>query len=180
VSCVNKGNWGKPKQDRSNTSDGATEVKKRRTKADRKIGFIEQIHLKIGGKELAILWSIEVNWSLQVGTNSAKGFRRAKAILDRTDNFNPTFVRSPIAVVCSCFPRCSQCSVGAREARWPSKEASTSVFCLWSTQPIEEKLYKVGEGTICCIDGLKVASALFLVIPYHSTFFSTSQGYNKE
>jgi hypothetical protein len=49
------GNLGKPKQDRSNTSDGATEVKKRCPKVDRKIGFIEQIYFKISRKELAIL-----------------------------------------------------------------------------------------------------------------------------
>jgi hypothetical protein len=52
--------------------DGATKVKKRRPKADRKIGFIEQIYFKISGKELAILRSFEVNRSLPVGTNSAK------------------------------------------------------------------------------------------------------------
>jgi hypothetical protein len=46
--------------------------------------------------------------------------------------------------------------------------------------PSKKKLHIVGEGTICCIDGLKEASALFSVIPYHSTFFSASQGYNKE
>jgi hypothetical protein len=31
-----------------------------------------------------------------VGTNSAKNFRRAEAILNRADNFNPTFVRTPL------------------------------------------------------------------------------------
>jgi hypothetical protein len=42
-----------------------------------------------------------------VGTNSAKGFRKAEAILNITDNIKPTFVRSPIADVCSCFSHCS-------------------------------------------------------------------------
>ena len=38
-----------------------------------------------------------------MGTNLAKSFLRAEAISNRTDNIDSTFVRSPIAIVCSCF-----------------------------------------------------------------------------
>jgi hypothetical protein len=50
-------------------------------------------------------------------TNSTKGFRRAEAISDTTNNIDSTYVRSHIATICSCFPRCCQCSAGAGETR---------------------------------------------------------------
>jgi hypothetical protein len=43
-----------------------------------------------------------------------------------------------------------------------------------------KKNYRVREGTICCTNGFQEASALFSSIPHHSTFFTTSQGYNEE
>jgi hypothetical protein len=38
-----------------------------------------------------------------------------------------------------------------------------------------ERNYRAREGTICYVDGLQKASALFEVIPHHSTFVLTSQ-----
>jgi hypothetical protein len=43
-----------------------------------------------------------------------------------------------------------------------------------------KKNYRVGEGTICCTNGFQEASALLQNIPYHSTFFTTPQGYNEK
>jgi hypothetical protein len=63
-----------------------------------------------------------------MGSGSAKSFRRVKAILDRLDNINSTFARGSIALICSSFPLCSQCSACAREARWPGQKTSTVYF----------------------------------------------------
>jgi hypothetical protein len=49
-------------------------------------------------------------------------FQRVKAILDRLDNINSTVARGSIALICSSFPLCSQCSACAREARWPGQK----------------------------------------------------------
>jgi hypothetical protein len=81
-----------------------------------------------------------------MGTNSAKSLRRAEAVVDRTNNLNPTFIRNSIAVVCSCFPHCGQCSAGARKAGWPSKEPCASVLRLQSKKnyiELEKVLYAV-------------------------------------
>jgi hypothetical protein len=80
---------------------------KRCPKIDRKVGIIEYIYFKISREELAILRSAEISQSLSMGTNSAKGFQRDEAISNRTDNIDSTFIRSPIATVCSCFSHCS-------------------------------------------------------------------------
>jgi hypothetical protein len=51
-----------------------------------------------------------------MGTTSAKGLRRSESISDTTNNIDSTFVRSPVATVCGCFPRCSQCSAASHAA----------------------------------------------------------------
>jgi hypothetical protein len=42
------------------------------------------------------------------------------------------------------------------------------------------QLHRARESIICCIDGLQKASALLPNASYHSTFFTTAQGHNKE
>jgi hypothetical protein len=65
-----------------------------------------------------------------------------------------------------------------------SRMAKQRSKCQYTSSPkylaIKGKLHKVGEGTICCTDGIQKASALFPDVPYHSTFFATSQGYNEK
>jgi hypothetical protein len=39
-----------------------------------------------------------------MGSGSAEGFRRIKAIPDRLDNFNSTFIRNSVAPVCGYLP----------------------------------------------------------------------------
>jgi hypothetical protein len=63
-----------------------------------------------------------------MGSGSAKGFRRAKAILDRLDNTNSTFARGSIALICSNLSLYSQCGACTGEARWPGQKTSTSIF----------------------------------------------------
>jgi ribonuclease HI len=93
-------------------------------------------------------------------SGSTEGFQRVKAILDRLDNSNSTFIRNSVTPVCDCLPFCSQCGTCTGEARWPSKKTSTSILRLRSTQFIKEKLHKIGEGVVCCVNGLQKASAL--------------------
>jgi hypothetical protein len=60
------------------------------------------------------------------------------------------------------------------------KETSPSLLRLQSIKSIKKELHRVGEGTICCIDDFQEASALFLVLPYNSTFVSTLKGHHKK
>jgi hypothetical protein len=96
-----------------------------------------------------------------MGSGSAESLRGAEAVLNRFNNSNPTFIRDPVTPICGCFPCCGQCGTCTGETRWPNKKASTDILCLRSTQPIKEKLHRIGEGIVCCIDGLEEASTLF-------------------
>jgi hypothetical protein len=51
------------------------------------------------------------------------------------------------------------------------------VYCLRSFKLIKEKLYRIGEGVVCCLNGLQEASALFSSIPYNCSFITASKGY---
>jgi hypothetical protein len=60
------------------------------------------------------------------------------------------------------------------------KKASTGILCLRSAQPIKEELHRIGEGTVCCIDGLQKASTLLPSISHNSTFITTPEEHNEE
>jgi hypothetical protein len=115
-----------------------------------------------------------------MGSDSTKGFLRVKAILDRLDNSNSTFIRNSVTPVCGSLSFHSQCDTCTGEARWPSKKTSTSILRLQSTQFIKEKLHRIGEGAICCANGLKKASALLSSLSYNSPFITTSERHNEK
>jgi hypothetical protein len=115
-----------------------------------------------------------------MGSSSTKGFRKVKVILDRLDNSNSTFIRDSVTPVCGSLSFCSQCGTCTGEARWPSKKTSTSILRLRSTQFIKEKLHRIGEGIVCCVNGLQKASALLSSISHNSPFIATSEGYNEK
>jgi hypothetical protein len=60
------------------------------------------------------------------------------------------------------------------------KKTSTSVLRLRSTHLIKEKLHRIGEGIVCCVNGLQKALALLSSISYNSPFITTSEGYNEK
>jgi hypothetical protein len=155
-----------------NTKKGAQRLVRRLASLNRFISRSTERNLPF----FEILKSTEVfKWG-----PAAKGFRRIKAILNRLDNINSTFTRGSIALICSSLSHCSQCGACTGEARWPGQKTSTNIFCLRSSKLIKEKLYRVGEGVICRIDGLKEASTLFPSISYNCSFVTTSEGLNEE
>jgi hypothetical protein len=106
-----------------------------------------------------ILKSAEV---FQWGSAQQRAFKELKQyLIDLTTLINSTFARGSITLICSSLSLCSQCGVCTGEARWPGQKTSTSVFRLQSSKLIKEKLYRIGEGAICCVDGLLEASTLF-------------------
>jgi hypothetical protein len=44
----------------------------------------------------------------------------------------------------------------------------------------KKKLYRIGEGVICCVNGLQEASALFSSISHNCSFITASEGHNEE
>jgi hypothetical protein len=60
------------------------------------------------------------------------------------------------------------------------KKTSTSILRLRSTQFIKEKLHRIGEGAICCANGLQKASTLLSSLSYNSPFITTSERHNEK
>jgi hypothetical protein len=116
----------------------------------------------------------------QWGPAQQKSLRRVKTISNRFDNSNSTFIRSSATSVCGCVPFCGQCGTCTGEARWPSEKTSTGILRLRSTQFIKEKLHKIGESIVCCVDGLQEASTLFSSISYNSAFITTFEGHTEK
>jgi hypothetical protein len=103
-----------------------------------------------------------------------------KAVFDRSNNSNSTFARGSITPVCSIFSFYSQRSACTEEARWPSQKASPSILCLRSSKFIKGKLYIIGEGVVCGVNGLQEASTLFPSISHNCSFITAFEGYNEE
>jgi hypothetical protein len=61
-----------------------------------------------------------------------------------------------------------------------NQKASPSILGLRSSKLIKEKLYRIGEGVVCCLNRLQEASALFSSIPYKCSFITASEGYHEE
>jgi hypothetical protein len=115
-----------------------------------------------------------------MGSDLAESLRGAEAVLNRFNNPNPTFITDTVTPICGRFPYCGQCGTCTGETRWPNKKASTDILRLRSTQPIKEKLHSIGEGIVCCIDGLQEALTLLSSISYNSAFITTLKGHNEE
>jgi hypothetical protein len=60
------------------------------------------------------------------------------------------------------------------------KKQAPVYFVSESSKLIKEKLYRIGEGVVCCLNGLQEASALFSSIPYNCSFITASEGYHEE
>jgi hypothetical protein len=54
------------------------------------------------------------------------------------------------------------------------------VYFIFEVLSPSKRNYTELEKVLCCSNGLQKASALFPVIPYHSTFVSTSEGHHKK
>ena len=44
----------------------------------------------------------------------------------------------------------------------------------------KKKLYRIGEGVVCCVNGVQEASALFSSISHNCSFITTPEGYHEE
>jgi hypothetical protein len=45
---------------------------------------------------------------------------------------------------------------------------------------LSKKNYRIGEGVVCCVNGLQEASTLFSSISHNSSFVTAPEGHNEE
>jgi hypothetical protein len=123
-----------------------------------------------------VLKSAEV---FQWGPIQQKAFEELKQYLIELTNLTPPSSEVPLLLYVAASHAAVSASLVQEKQDGQAKKQVTVYFISKVLSP-SKKNYRVGEGTTCCIDGLQKASTLFPVIPYHSTFFSASQGHNKE
>jgi hypothetical protein len=112
-----------------------------------------------------ILKSAEV---FQWGPAQQKAFKELKQFLIDLTTLTPPSPEDPLLLYVAASH--SECGTCAGEARWPSQKASSSVLRLRSFKSVKEKLYRIGEGAICCVNGIQKASALFSSISHNCSF----------
>ena len=112
-----------------------------------------------------------------MGISSAKSLRRTEIVFDRFNNSNPTSARGSSAAVCGSFALCSKCGACSGEDGRAIEKVGSSILCFRSSQFIKEKLYRIGEGVVCRLNGLQEASTLFSSIPYNCSFITAFEGY---
>jgi hypothetical protein len=44
----------------------------------------------------------------------------------------------------------------------------------------KKKLHRIGEGVVCCVNGVQEASALLSSISHNCSFITTPEGYHEE
>jgi hypothetical protein len=115
-----------------------------------------------------------------VGLSSTESLRRAEAMPDWSNNINSTYARGSVTIICGSFALCSECGACAGEIRRTNQKASPSILCLRSSKLIKEKLYRIGKGVVCCINGLQEASALLSGVPYNCPFNPSFERYYEE
>jgi hypothetical protein len=54
------------------------------------------------------------------------------------------------------------------------------VYFISEVLSLSKKLYRIGEGVVCCLNGLQEASTLFSSIPHNFSFITASEGYYEE
>jgi hypothetical protein len=55
-----------------------------------------------------------------------------------------------------------------------------TLICLRSFKPIKEKLYRIREGAICCVNRFQKASSLLSSISHNCPFITASEGHYEE
>jgi hypothetical protein len=124
-----------------------------------------------------ILKSAEV---FQWGPAQQKAFKELKQyFIDLTTLTPPSLGTSLLLYVAASHAAVSATLIQEKQDG-QIKKASTDILCLQSTQPIKEKLHRIGKGTVCCIDGLQEALALLPSISHNSAFFTTPERHNEE
>jgi hypothetical protein len=61
-----------------------------------------------------------------------------------------------------------------------AKKQAPIYFVSEVLSPSKKKLRRIGEGIICCVNGLQKASTLFSSIPHNCSFVTTYKGHHEE
>jgi hypothetical protein len=124
-----------------------------------------------------VLKSTEV---FQWGSAQQKAFEELKQYLIDLTTLTPPTPGAPLLLYVAASHSVVSAALVQEKLEGQTKKASLSILCLRSSQFIKEKLYRIGEGAICCLNGLQEASTLVSGIPYNCSFITAFEGYYEE
>jgi hypothetical protein len=124
-----------------------------------------------------ILKSVEV---FQWGPAQQKAFEELKRYLIDLTTITPPSSETPFLLYVAASHAVVSVALVQEKQDGQIKKESTGILRIRSTQSIKEKLHRIGEGSVCCIDGLQEASALLPSRSYNSAFITTLKGHNEE
>src|SRR5688572_12955511 len=107
-----------------------------------------------------------------MGSSSTESLRGAEVVFDRSNNSNPTFIRAPLLLYVAASHAAVSVALVHQKQDGQIKKQAPVYFV--------SEVLRIGEGTVCCIDGLQEASALFPSISYNGAFITTLKGHNEE
>jgi hypothetical protein len=123
-----------------------------------------------------ILKSVEV---FQWGPAQQKAFEGLKQYLIDLTTLTPPAPGAPLLLFVAAL-HSAVYAVLVQEIRRTNQKASPNIICLRSSKLINEKLYRIGEGVVCCLNGLQEALALLSGFPYNCSFISAFERYYEE
>jgi hypothetical protein len=124
-----------------------------------------------------ILKSAEV---FQWGPAQQRAFEELKQYLIDLTTLTPPSPGAPLLLYVAASHSAVRAALVQEKQDGQVKKTSTSIFCLQTFKLIKEKLYRIGEGAICCVDGLQEALALLSSISYNRSFVATFERHNEQ
>jgi hypothetical protein len=157
----------------SSTKKGAQRLTRRLASLNRFISRSAERNLPF----FEILKSAEV---FQWGPAQQKAFEELKQYLIDLTTLTPPTPGAPLLLYVAASHSAVSAALVQEKLEGKIKKASPSILCLRSSKFIKEKLYKIGEGVVCCLNGLQEALALFSSIPHNCSFITAPEGYYEE
>jgi hypothetical protein len=124
-----------------------------------------------------ILKSAEV---FQWGPAQQKAFEYLKQYLIDLTTLTPPSLGAPLLLYVAASHSTVSAALVQEKQDGQIKKQAPVYFVFEVLSFIKEKLYRIGEGVVCCVNGLQEASTLFSSISHNCSFITASEGHNEE
>jgi hypothetical protein len=124
-----------------------------------------------------ILKSAEV---FQWGPTQQKAFEELKQYLIDLTTLTPPSPGAPLLLYVVASHSAVSAALLQEKLDGQTKKQAPVYFVSEVLSLSKKKLYRIGEGVVCCVNGLQEASALFSSISHNCSFVTASEGHNEE
>jgi hypothetical protein len=124
-----------------------------------------------------VLKSAEV---FQWGSVQQKAFEELKQYLIDLTTLTPPAPGAPLLLYVAASHSAVSAALVQEKLEGQTKKQASVYFVFEVLSLSKKKLYRIGEGSICCLNGLQEASSLLSSVPYNCSFIIAFEGYNEE